>query len=79
MCSCRLSSLVLRLPCRVLLRPCPSRGDLSSLPERGLDFQSSDPMLPHLAHGLGRSDDTEAHTSTVPGAAHADGAGAYTT
>ena len=36
-------------------------------------------MPPHLAHALGHSDDTEAHTSTRQCASNADGAGTGTT
>ena len=45
----------------------------------GLDLRSSDPMPRRLAHAPGHSDDTEAHTNTRRGAAHAGGAGTCTT
>ena len=44
-----------------------------------LDCRPCDPMPPHHAHAPGRSDDTEAHTNTAQGAAHANGAGTCTT
>ena len=40
---------------------------------------TSEPMPPRHAHGQGRSDDTEAHTSIARGASHAGGGGTCTT
>ena len=55
-----------------------SSAPLLSLMTRSGHPQSSDPMPSHLAHGPGRSGDTEAQTNTAQGAPHADGAGTGT-